>query len=176
MSSGSSFLHYVLEREIRPPTPRSEATVCAVTTGDIAELAATTVVALCPCFAVVSHARLDTVEKQCGGESVSQSLLKSKAFSTFSRQNPPIELLSKAGVRLQSFMESIVAYDERRLSHIRHQRSEDKYEHFPQQVLGGVICRKQRIAPYAEFQGRRRAGPLGRLVRTRQANDLVAPR
>jgi hypothetical protein len=32
--------------EIRPPTPRSEATVCAVTRGNITELAATTFVAL----------------------------------------------------------------------------------------------------------------------------------
>src|SRR2546430_14998980 len=53
--SGSSFLHYVLEREIRPPTPRSEATVRAVTTGDIAELTATTFVAVSSCFAVVSN-------------------------------------------------------------------------------------------------------------------------
>jgi hypothetical protein len=53
--SGSSFLHHVLEREIRPPTPRSEATVRVVTTGDIAELTATTFVALCTCFAVVSN-------------------------------------------------------------------------------------------------------------------------
>jgi len=33
-------------REIRPPTPHSEATVCAVTKGNIAELAATALVAL----------------------------------------------------------------------------------------------------------------------------------
>jgi hypothetical protein len=44
-SSGFSFVRYVLQSEIRPPTPRSEATVCAVTTGDISELIATGVVA-----------------------------------------------------------------------------------------------------------------------------------
>lgn len=31
-------------------------------------------------------------EQYCGGESVSQSLLKDKAFSTFLDQNPPFEL------------------------------------------------------------------------------------
>ena len=36
----------VLHPEIRPPTPRLEATVCAVTKGNIAELAATAFVAL----------------------------------------------------------------------------------------------------------------------------------
>jgi hypothetical protein len=43
-------------------------------------------------------ARLDTVEKQFGGESVSQSLLKDKAFSTFLNQNPPFELPPENGI------------------------------------------------------------------------------
>ncbi|TWB87136.1 hypothetical protein FBZ93_12367 [Bradyrhizobium macuxiense] len=44
-----------LNGKIRPATPRSEATVRTVTTGDIAELVATTNVAPCSCFAVVSE-------------------------------------------------------------------------------------------------------------------------
>jgi hypothetical protein len=39
--------------------------------------------------------QLDTVERQCGGESVSQSQLKDKAFLTFQDQNPPFELPEK---------------------------------------------------------------------------------
>jgi hypothetical protein len=39
-------LSTVLHHEIRPPTPRSEATVFGVTRGNIAELAATAIVAL----------------------------------------------------------------------------------------------------------------------------------
>ncbi len=46
ISSGLSFVPYVFYREIHPPTPRSEATVCAVTRGNIAELAPTAFVAL----------------------------------------------------------------------------------------------------------------------------------
>jgi hypothetical protein len=38
------------------------------------------------------------MEKQCGGESVSQSLLKDKAFSTFLDQNPPFELRPENGI------------------------------------------------------------------------------
>src|SRR5690242_8825897 len=42
--------------------------------------------------------QLDTAEKQCGGESVSQSLLKDKAYLSVLGQNLPIELLPKSGV------------------------------------------------------------------------------
>src|SRR6266481_9816071 len=48
----------VLHREIRPPTPRSKATVCAVTRGNIAELAATALIALLVVFAVDSNNRI----------------------------------------------------------------------------------------------------------------------
>lgn len=78
MSSGLSF-RQVLKREIRPPTPRSEATVCVVTTGNIAELTATTVVALRSCFAVVSNNWIQW--RSSGGESASQLPLKDKVFS-----------------------------------------------------------------------------------------------
>jgi hypothetical protein len=37
------------------------------------------------------------IDKQWGGESVSQSPLKDKAFSTFLGQNPPFELLAEMG-------------------------------------------------------------------------------
>jgi hypothetical protein len=40
------------------------------------------------------------MEKQCGGESVSQSPLKDKVFSIFLGQNPPIEPRPKMGFRL----------------------------------------------------------------------------
>jgi hypothetical protein len=40
-----SYQPTVLNREIRPPTPRSKATVCPVTMGNIAELAETAFVA-----------------------------------------------------------------------------------------------------------------------------------
>jgi hypothetical protein len=45
--------------------------------------------------ALKSHRTAGHIEKQCGGESVSQSPLKDKAFSTFLDQNPPFELLEK---------------------------------------------------------------------------------
>jgi hypothetical protein len=45
----------VLPREIHPPNPRPEATVCAVTRGNIAELAATAFIALLVVFAVDSN-------------------------------------------------------------------------------------------------------------------------
>jgi hypothetical protein len=41
--------------------------------------------------------QLDTVEKQCGGEGVSQSPLKDKAFAAFPGRNPPFELRRKMG-------------------------------------------------------------------------------
>jgi hypothetical protein len=39
-----------------------------------------------------------TGEQRGGGESVSQSLLKDKAFSTFLDQNPPFELPPENGI------------------------------------------------------------------------------
>ena len=78
-------------RDFPPPTPRSEATVCAVTGGNIAELAARAFVA----FLIVlpSVRTIGYRGEQCGGgESVSQSPLKDQAFSTFLDQNPPFEL------------------------------------------------------------------------------------
>jgi hypothetical protein len=38
------------------------------------------------------------MEKQCGGESVSQSPLKVQAFSAFLEQNPPFELPPENGI------------------------------------------------------------------------------
>jgi hypothetical protein len=68
--------------------------VYAVTTGNIAELAATAFVAL-----LIVLLSIRTIgyrgEQCCGGESVSQSPLKDKAFSTFLDQNPPFELPQK---------------------------------------------------------------------------------
>jgi hypothetical protein len=49
--------------------------------------------------------RPDTVEKQCGGQGVSQSRLKDKAFLTLLGQNLPFELRRKLAFRLQSFSE-----------------------------------------------------------------------
>jgi hypothetical protein len=43
---GLSVAHHVLQCEIRPPSPRSEATVCAVTMRNITELSATAFLAL----------------------------------------------------------------------------------------------------------------------------------
>jgi hypothetical protein len=79
----------------------------AVTTDDIAELTATTVVALF--MLCCRFAQLETVEKQCGGESVSQSPLKDNEFSTFVGRNPRFELRPKTGVSPYFFVESIVA-------------------------------------------------------------------
>jgi hypothetical protein len=84
----------VLHREIRPPTPRSEATVCAVTRGNITEPAATAFVALLTVLLSVRTIGYSG-EQWSGGESVSQSLLKDKAFSTFLDQNLPFELPEK---------------------------------------------------------------------------------
>jgi hypothetical protein len=84
-------------RDIPPPTPRSEATVCAVTGGNIAELAATAFVALL--IVLLSVRTIGYIGKQCGGgESVSQPALKDKAYLAFLDQNPPFELRRKAGV------------------------------------------------------------------------------
>jgi hypothetical protein len=86
----------VLHREIRPPTPRSEATVCAVTRGNIREPAATAFVALL--IVLLSVRTIGHSGEQCsGGEGVSQSPLKDKAFSSFLDQNPPFELRRKMG-------------------------------------------------------------------------------
>ncbi len=79
-----------LHRGIRPPTPRSEATVCAVTRGNIAELAAINFVALL--IALLSVRTIGyTGEQRSDGEGVSQSPLKDKAFSIFLDKNPPFE-------------------------------------------------------------------------------------
>lgn len=43
-------------------------------------------------------AQLDTVEKQSGGESVSQPPLKDQAFSTILDQNPRFELRPEMGI------------------------------------------------------------------------------
>ena len=84
---------------IRPPTPRSKATICAVTRGNIAELAATTFVALL--IVLLSVRTIGYRGEQCGGgESVCQSPLKDQAFSTFPDQNPPFELRPENGFRL----------------------------------------------------------------------------
>ena len=55
---------HVPQREIRPPTPRSEATVCAVTTSDISELPATFSVALYSCLAVASNGRIHSAAER----------------------------------------------------------------------------------------------------------------
>jgi len=87
----------VLHRGIRPPTPRSEATVCVVTWGNIAEPAATAFVALL--IALLSVRTIGYSGEQCsGGEGVSQSPLKDKAFLIFLGQDPPFELRPKTGV------------------------------------------------------------------------------
>ena len=73
-----------------------------MTRGNIVELAATAIVAL-----LVALLSVQTIgyrgERRSGGESVSQSLLKDKAFSTFLGQNPPFELRRKLAFRRQSF-------------------------------------------------------------------------
>jgi hypothetical protein len=68
-----------LNAKIRPLTPRSEATICAVTTGNIAELAATAFVALLIVLLSVGTIRYKG-EQRSGGEGVSQSPLKDQAF------------------------------------------------------------------------------------------------
>ena len=66
-------------RDIPPPTPRSGGTVCAVTGGNIAELAATAFVA--PLVVLLSDRTIGFRGEQCGGgESVSQSPLTYKLF------------------------------------------------------------------------------------------------
>jgi hypothetical protein len=45
-----------------------------------------------------SGVRRIMIQGQAGGESVSQSLLKDKAFSTFLDQNPPFELPPENGI------------------------------------------------------------------------------
>ena len=92
----------ILHREIRPPTPRSEATLCAVTRGNIAELAATAFVPLL--IVLLSVRTIGYRGEQCsGGEGVSQSPLKDKTFSSFLGENPPFELRRNMEFRLQSF-------------------------------------------------------------------------
>jgi hypothetical protein len=69
-----------------PPTPRSEATVCAVTGVNIAELAATAFVA--PLIVLLSVRTIGYRGEQCGGgESVSQSSLMYKLFFVSARGN-----------------------------------------------------------------------------------------
>jgi hypothetical protein len=69
-----------------------------VTEANIAELAATTFVALIIALLSVRTIKY-TGEQRGGGEGVGQSPLKDKAFSTFSSQKPPFELRPKTGVR-----------------------------------------------------------------------------
>jgi len=59
-------------RKIHPPNPRAETTVCAVTRGNIAELAATAFVALLVRFAVGSNNRIQrsTVAWRRGSQSI----------------------------------------------------------------------------------------------------------
>jgi hypothetical protein len=75
--------------------------------GNISELAATTFVAT-----LVALLSVETIgykgEQRSGGEGVSQSRLKGKAFSNFSGQSPPLELRPKTGVSPYLFLESIV--------------------------------------------------------------------
>jgi hypothetical protein len=61
--------------EIRPPNPRSKATVRAVSSGNIAALAATAFIALLVVFAVDSNNRIWRTEQCSGGESVRFSVL-----------------------------------------------------------------------------------------------------
>ena len=91
-------------RKNRPLTPRSEPTICAVTRGNIAELAATAFIALLMVLLSVGTIRYKE-EQRSGGEGVSQSPLKDKAFLTFRDQNPPFELPPKAGVSPPIFHE-----------------------------------------------------------------------
>ena len=70
------------QRDVPPPTPRSEPTVSAVTGGNIAELAATAFVA--PLVVLLSVRTIGYRGEQCcGGESVSQSPLKDNAFRRY---------------------------------------------------------------------------------------------
>jgi hypothetical protein len=62
-------LSTVLHHEIRPPTPRSEATVFGVTRGNIAELAATAFVALL--IVLLSLRTIGSKGKQSAAERVS---------------------------------------------------------------------------------------------------------
>jgi hypothetical protein len=88
----------ILHREIRPPTPRSEATVYEVTKGNIAKQAATALVALL--IVLLSVRTMGYRGEQCsGGEGVSQSPLKDKAFLSFLGKNPPFELRPKLTTR-----------------------------------------------------------------------------
>jgi hypothetical protein len=109
ISSGLSFAPYVFYREVRPPTPRLKATVCAVTRGNIAELAATAFVALF--IALLSVRTIGYRGEQCsGGEGVSQSLLKDQVFLTFLGQNPPFELRENWRFASNLFMKSMAAH------------------------------------------------------------------
>ena len=56
-----------VQREMHPPTPRPEPTVCAMTAGKIAEPAATVFTALLVVFAVASN-KLDTEENSVVAE------------------------------------------------------------------------------------------------------------
>jgi hypothetical protein len=71
-----------------------------VTRGNVAKLAATAFVALL--MGLLSVRVIGYKGEQfSGGESVSQSLLKDRAFSTFLDQNPPFELRPKMGLNYQ---------------------------------------------------------------------------
>jgi hypothetical protein len=79
------------------PTPRLKATVCAVTRGNIAELDATALSS--PSLFCCRFETIGYKEEQCGGgESVSQSPLKDKVFSTFLDKNPRFGLRPKNGI------------------------------------------------------------------------------
>ena len=87
-----------LHREIRPPSPRSVASACAVTRGNIAELAATALVAL-----LIVLLSVRTIgyrgERSSGREGFSQSSLKDQAFSAFLDQ--PLSYFRKMGFCLR---------------------------------------------------------------------------
>jgi len=79
----------VLHREIRPPTPRSEATVYEVTKGNIAKQAATALVALLIVFAVSSNDGIQrrTVQRRRECQS---TLIERQSIFEFPRLKPTV--------------------------------------------------------------------------------------
>jgi hypothetical protein len=94
--------------------------------GNIAELAATAFVALL--IVCCRFERSDTEENSVVAESVSQSLLKDKAFSTFLDQNQPFELRPEMGFR-------------------RRQKPAQPMAHHRQQLHQATSARQIEVAP-----------------------------
>jgi hypothetical protein len=149
-------------REIRPPTPRSKATVCTVTRGNIGKLVATAFARLLIVLLSVRTIGY-TGEQRCGGESVSQSPLKDQAFSTFLDQNPPFELRPKWN---STFDKNLCRSMGRHRQHCHQETSESQIAIAPLGLIAVQVSETGNVAVRTRLTRWRRSDDRTRLQRT----------